>query len=247
MAGSQNAKDVNTFQIASVGTLADRVTEVLAYKIKNQELPPDFRLTEHIMAKRFGVSRTVIREAISRLKSDGLVESRQGLGTVVLRPGAATAFRIDVGTTDSLPAALQVMELRRGIEGEAAALAAQRRTPEQLVSIKQALVEIDEAVEKDDDGADEDFGLHKIIALTTGNPLYVSLLDFLGHFMHTSIKVTRANKARHMDLSIQAEHQAIIEAIAQADPDAARRAAVAHIDNAAARLRLANPDKRDSQ
>ncbi len=247
MAGSQNIKDVNTFQIASVGTLADRVTEVLAHKIKNQELPPDFRLTEHIMAKRFGVSRTVIREAISRLKSDGLVESRQGLGTVVLRPGAATAFRIDVGTTDSLPAALQVMELRRGLEGEAAALAAQRRTPEQLVRIKQALAKIDEAVEKDSDGADEEGGLHKIIALTTGNSLYVSLLDFLGHFMHASIKATRANKARHMDCSIQAEHQAIIEAIAQADPDAARRAAVAHIDNAAARLRLANSDKCDSQ
>ncbi len=247
MTGPQNIKDVNTFQIVSVGTLADRVTEVLAYKIKNQELPPDFRLTEHIMAKRFGVSRTVIREAISRLKSDGLVESRQGLGTVVLPPAAATAFRIDVGTTDSLPAALQVMELRRGIEGEAAALSAQRRTPEQLVRIKQALVEIDEAVEKDNDGADEDIGLHKIIALTTGNSLYVSLLDFLDHFMHASIKVTRANKARHMDPSIQAEHQAIIEAIAQADPDAARRAAVAHIDNAAARLRLANPDKCDSQ
>lgn len=240
MAVSQNIQDTNAFQIKSVGTLADRVTQVLAQKIKSQELRPDSRLTEHIMAKRFGVSRTVIREAISRLKSDGLVEARQGLGTVVLQPGAATVFRIDVGATDSLQTVFQVFELRRSIEGEAAALAAQRCTPEQLVQIKQALAAIDGAVKRGCDAVDEDFALHKIIALATGNALYASLLDFLNRFIYASIKASRANQANRMDFSLHAEHQAIIEAIARADPDAARRAAITHIDNATARVRMAN-------
>ncbi|BBO59092.1 FadR/GntR family transcriptional regulator [Mycoavidus sp. B2-EB] len=245
MAGPQDFKDAHTFRIASVGTLADRVTQVLAQKIRSQELRPDSRLTEHIMAKRFGVSRTVIREAISRLKSDGLVEARQGLGTVVLQPGAATAFRIDVGTTDSLQTVFQVFELRRSIEGEAAALAAQRCTPEQLVQIKQALAAIDGAAKKGDVAVDEDFGLHKMIALATGNALYASLLDFLNRFIYTSIKATRTTQVSRMDFSLHAEHRAIIEAIARADPDAARRAAIAHIDNATARVRMANLEGKD--
>src|SRR3546814_4520054 len=80
------------------------------------------------MAQRFSVSRTVIREAISRLKSEGLVGTRQGSGTRVLEPSVATPFRLNIDPNDSLQAVLRVIELRRGIEGEMAALAAERRT-----------------------------------------------------------------------------------------------------------------------
>jgi GntR family transcriptional regulator, transcriptional repressor for pyruvate dehydrogenase complex len=92
-------------KIANLGTLADRVTTVLLEKIKGGEFPAGTRLpTEQVISERFGVSRTVVREAISRLKSDGLVEVRQGSGTVVREPNRTTAFRLEIDPKDSIDA-----------------------------------------------------------------------------------------------------------------------------------------------
>ena len=109
-------------------TLADRVAELLAGQIRKGTYPVNARLpTEKFMTEAYGVSRTVVREAISRLKSEGLVETRQGSGTVVLDPKTSEAFRL--GPSDDNPArgVLRVIELRRGIEAEMAALAADLR------------------------------------------------------------------------------------------------------------------------
>ncbi|HEY3595963.1 MAG TPA: FadR/GntR family transcriptional regulator [Paraburkholderia sp.] len=230
-------------KITNVGTLADRVTAVLLEKIKGGEFPPGTRLpTEQVISERFGVSRTVVREAISRLKSDGLVEVRQGSGTVVREPNRTTAFRLDVDPKDSVDAVLRVTELRRGIEAEAAALAAQRRTRTQLADIKRALAAIDSAAKKQRDGVDEDLAFHIAISRATGNPLYPSLLEFISQFIHAAIRVTRTYEARRDDFSTQVrnEHRVIFDAIAAQDPAAARHAALAHIDNAGARIQEAD-------
>src|ERR1700675_1934560 len=167
-------------KITNVGTLADRVTTVLLEKIKGGEFPAGTRLpTQSVISERFGVSRTVVREAISRLKSDGLVEVRQGSGTVVREANRTTAFRLDIDPKDSIEAVLRVTELRRGVEAEAAALAAQRRTRAQLADIKRALGAIDAAVKQNRDGVNEDLAFHIAISQATGNPLYPSLLEFI--------------------------------------------------------------------
>jgi GntR family transcriptional repressor for pyruvate dehydrogenase complex len=230
-------------KIASLGTLADRVTAVLLEKIKKGEFPTGARLpTEQVISERFGVSRTVVREAISRLKSDGLVEVRQGSGTVVREVNRTTAFRLDIDPKDSIEAVLRVTELRRGIEAEAAALAAQRRTRAQLADIKRALGAIDAAAKKHQDGVDEDLAFHIAISRATGNPLYPSLLEFISQFIHGAIRVTRTNEASRQDFSSQVreEHGAIFSAIAARDPLAARRAAITHIDNAGERILAAD-------
>ncbi|HVE06115.1 MAG TPA: FadR/GntR family transcriptional regulator [Paraburkholderia sp.] len=230
--------------ITNVGTLADRVTAVLLDKIKGGEFPPGTRLpTEQVICERFGVSRTVVREAISRLKSDGLVEVRQGSGTVVREANRTTAFRLDIDPQDSVDAVLRVTELRRGIEAEAAALAAQRRTRTQLADIKRALAAIDAAARQQRDGVDEDLAFHMAISRATGNPLYPSLLEFISQFIHAAIRVTRTNEARRDDFSTQVrnEHRAIFDAIAAQDAIAARQAALTHIDNAGARIQEADP------
>lgn len=129
---------------ASKGTLADQVTAALKAHIASGEALPGSRLpTEPVLSERYGVSRTVIREAISRLKSAGLVEVRQGSGTVVCEGAHIKAFTLDLDVTGSIEAVLRVTELRRGIEGEAAALAAQRHTDAQLEAIERALKAID--------------------------------------------------------------------------------------------------------
>ena len=225
------------------GTLADRVTQVLMLEIKDRKFPVHSRLpSEADMAKRFSVSRTVIREAISRLKSEGLVDSRQGSGTRVLEPNVATPFRLNMELHDSLNAVLRVIELRRGIEGEMAALAAERRSEAQHARIKKAFNSIRKAERAGKDGVDEDVAFHTAISEACGNPLFSSLLSFLSQYVRSAIHVTRNNEARREDFSkqVHAEHAAIMDAISRQDPLAARAAALNHIEHAALRLQAAD-------
>lgn len=228
---------------ADGGTLADRVTGFLAEKIRSGEFAPDTRLpSEMELTEHFQVSRTVVREAISRLKSEGLVGSRRGSGTVVLQPNHATPFRLDIDVRDSIQAVLRVIELRRGVEGEMAALAAQRRTAAQNRSIQQALKNIDKAVRAGRDGVAEDFAFHAAISAASHNPLYTSLLQFLGQFLQAAIRVARINEARREDFSQQVrnEHAVIAQAIAAGDADAARKAALQHMEHSALRIQAAD-------
>ena len=229
--------------IATAGTLADRVTEVLLQKIKSGEFPLNSLLpSELVMAERFSVSRTVVREAVSRLKSEGLVETRQGKGTVVLEIKTAAPFRIDVDMKDSVQAVLRVIELRRGLEAEMAALAAERRTDAQNAHIQQTLHAIDQAVLAGRDGVDEDFAFHSAISEATGNPLYTSLLEFLSQFLRAAINVGRINEAQREDFigQLKNEHGAIADAIERRDVVAARAAARLHLENVAVRINAAD-------
>lgn len=226
-------------------TLADRVRAILEQHIKDGEFPPHSRLpSEPVLAERFRVSRTVIREAVSRLKSDGLVETRRGSGTVVLEPNPATPFRIELDVRDSAAAVLRVIELRRGIEAEMAALAAARRTAAQLAQIRKALAAIDRATTSGGDGVAEDLALHTAISQATGNPLYTSLLNFLTQFIQAAIRVTRTNEAQRDDLAqhTRSEHAALVDAIARKDVAAARAAALEHMENTARRVGEAGPE-----
>src|SRR5258708_36717282 len=103
-------------QISSTRTLADRVTEALMRKIVGEELPAGAQLpSEQVMAASFGVSRTVIREAISRLKSEGLVDTKQGRGAFVRTDRTDVPFRIGIDPDDALPSLLHLLELRLGL------------------------------------------------------------------------------------------------------------------------------------
>lgn len=223
-------------------TLVDRITNLLAGQIRSGAYPVNARLpTEKFMAEEYGVSRTVVREAISRLKSENLVETRQGSGTVVLDRKSAQVFRLDKSDDDPALGVLRLVELRRGIDAEMAALAAVRRTEKQMSEIKRALKAIDEAVKENRDGVEEDLEFHMTISRATGNPHYPALLSFLTQALEDAIRVTRANEATRVDLTtdVRAEHEAMCTAIHARDPDAARRAAFLHMDNTANRLHQA--------
>ena len=227
-------------------TLADHVTSVLAQQIRSGEFAPDARLpSEMELTERFSVSRTVIREAISRLKSEGLVGSRRGSGTVVLPVTQATPFRLDLNMDDgrdSIQAVLRVIELRRGVEGEMAALAAQRRTRAQNLAIQQALQAIDAAAAAGRDGVQEDFAFHAAISNASHNPLYTSLVQFLSQFLHAAIRVSRVNEARSNEFvqQVRAEHAALAQAINDGNAEAARAAALRHMEQSALRLQAAD-------
>ena len=226
-------------RITTAGTLTDRVFGALTQLINGEDFEPGSRLPSELkMASRFGVSRTVVREAVSRLKSEGLVESRQGSGVFVCDRNMHAPFRIDPSIMDSIQSVLQVVELRQSLEGEIAALAAKRRTREQMVTIKRALKQIEFDEQAGKDGVEADIVFHRSIAEATGNPHFLALIEFLFNFLIKATKITRSYEATKAALSqqVKEEHQRIVDAISRQDPEAARLAARQHMEGASRRL-----------
>jgi GntR family transcriptional regulator, transcriptional repressor for pyruvate dehydrogenase complex len=229
-------------KVSLAPTLSDQVTEVLLSRIESGQLKPGEKLPpEVVLAPEFGVSRTVIREAISRLKHEGLVESRQGSGVFVrLRP-AISPLKIDGSVLDSKESILQIVELRRAIEAETAALAAQRRSNSQLTEIETAYHTIDSEVSAGRDGVEADVAFHRSIAQATGNPFFLKTINFLAQYLKAATRTTRANEAHRIEFmrQVRDEHDAIMGAIRERDAVGARNAAAAHMFNAARRLSTA--------
>jgi DNA-binding FadR family transcriptional regulator len=225
------------------GTLGSRVAGKLLRKIRGDGLAPGTRLpSEHAMAQHFGVSRTVVREAIALLKADGLLTTRKGSGAFVCKVGIPQAAMGDPLTEQSVQSLLNLTEVRRGLESETAALAAVRRTPGQLAEIEHALRRIQEAVAAGVDGVEEDVQFHLRIAEATGNPYWVRFVEMFAQQIRLAVKVTRANEARRTDFArqVRQEHEKIVSAIVAGDPDLARAAAWEHMVSVAERVRLAD-------
>ncbi|MDX3906739.1 MAG: FadR/GntR family transcriptional regulator [Pigmentiphaga sp.] len=218
--------------------LAEQLSDVLSRQIASGERAAGSRLpTEERLAAEYGVSRTVVREAIARLKSDGLVTTRQGLGAFVAATPMGRPFRIGGERQEAHAVVQQVFELRIGVETEAAALAAARATPVQVKDIRNALKVLNKASLRGGDGVEEDILFHRAIARAAKNPVYDDFFEFLERYTRTQLSISRRNCELAGWLSdITMEHEAIYEAIAAHDPIGARVAAHAHMSNAMARL-----------
>lgn len=219
----------------------DQLAALLSRQIASGALPPGTRLpSEAALAARFQVSRSVVREALSQLKYEGLLVSRQGLGVTVVGEAGRHSFR--VGEAGRLkPAELaDVYEMRAILEAEAAALAALRRTPGQLQRLSACLVRMASAVEQDADGTEDDLAFHQAVAAMSGNRVLRSLMDFLHARLRQVIRAARSHSRRTSGLPqlVQQEHEAIFAAIAKGDAEGARRSCLDHLQNAARRLGL---------
>lgn len=223
----------------STQRLSDRLAAVLAAQVSGGQLQPGQRLpTEQQLALAHGVSRTVVREAVHQLKSQGLLRSRQGSGVYVTDGAAHQPLSFDPTVLESLDAVVQVVEVRRALEGEIAALAAERATRADVTALRRALKAIDAAAAAGRDGVAEDLAFHRAVAAATGNPQFERLLGFLEQYLREAMRVTRGNESRHLVFAeaVRAEHGALVDAIAAGDAVAARRAATRHMQRAALRL-----------
>ena len=223
-------------------SLSDQVTEALLARIESGQLRAGEKLPpEAALVPEFGVSRTVVREAISRLKHEGLVESRQGSGVFVRQQPAITSLKIDDTVLESRESISQIVELRPAIESETAALAAQRHSNEQLSEMESALAAIDHEVSAGRDGVEADVAFHRSIAQATGNPFILKTIDFLAQYLKAATRMTRGNESRRVEFmrQVREEHGAIIAAIRDRDAVMARNAAAIHLFNAARRLAAA--------
>jgi GntR family transcriptional regulator, transcriptional repressor for pyruvate dehydrogenase complex len=235
-----HASHLDSMPALRVGTrLSEQLADALIVGIRDGQLQPGQRLpTEAALVERFGVSRTVVREALSRLKTLGLVESRQGSGAFIREPGAREAGRLQLTPDGSVAAVLQMVEVRRAMEAEAAALAAARRTTKTVRQIRSALLAIDRAVAQGGDGVMEDVAFHAAIAQASGNPFLLATLAYLNQFLIDATRVTRAHEARRDELvqQVRSEHAAVVAAIEAGDVAAARLAGATHMVNAAERI-----------
>jgi GntR family transcriptional repressor for pyruvate dehydrogenase complex len=219
--------------------LSDRLAALIASQIDGGALAAGDRLpTEQQLALAHGVSRTVVREAIHQLKSQGLVRSRQGSGVFVTAPPAHRGFVFDPKLLESMDAVVQMVELRRVMEGEMAALAAARASRAQVAQMKQLLAAIDERCARGELAVDEDLAFHRTIGEATGNPQFVRLLAVFEAYLRDAMTVTKGYESRRADFVAQSrrEHHAIVAAIAARDPKAARVAAIEHHLNGERRL-----------
>jgi DNA-binding FadR family transcriptional regulator len=193
------------------------------------------------MMSAMGVSRTVVREAVSALRAEGLIVTRQGVGAFVAAGVLRRPFRIDPEGLRSLAEVLNVMELRLGVEVESAGLAAERAAPQQQRAIGDALKSIDRAIERGESAIDEDYALHMTIAEATGNGHFVRFLEYLGRYIipRQSVRVEsgRVSGQRAYLEKIQGEHRALVAAIRNRDPAAAREAMRRHLTNGRERYR----------
>lgn len=194
--------------------------------------------TERDLSEKYGVSRPIVREAIGTLKRDGLVATRQGLGAFVIET-KEIAFRLaGIDLTDALEIR-NVIELLMAVESAATALAAERRSAEQLAAIERQLHSIQKAFDDGRAGVEEDLAFHREIVDASGNPHFREMSDFLESHVRNFIRKARASSLRNALLAdVQREHVAIFNAIADGNPQEARRAAEEHLRGAANRLAL---------
>jgi len=223
-------------------SLAHHVVDTLAGRIREGALQPGEKLpTEAAIMDDFGVSRTVVREAISRLQAAGLVRTRHGVGTFVVGLGEGSTFRIAPEQLETLQDVIAVLELRIGLETESAALAAVRRTPQNLEALRSALKAFTSAVEEGRNAVGPDFQLHLEIARATQNHHFVELMSTLGGMMIPRARLEPPGPLtpeREAYLRrVNAEHESIVDAIGRQDAEGARAAMRTHLANSRERRR----------
>lgn len=220
---------------APPGSRVDAVVEALLQPILSGDWPPHHRLpSEHSLAGQQGVSRAVIREAIARLKSDGYVETRQGKGAFVAAAPGGNSFKLAEEPEADL------LELRALIEADCAALAAERHTLADLQVLRDAQAAMRRAIDQGGLGLNEDIRFHDVLAAAAHNPALRRFAAFVGRHAREAMQLARLSRLRYENrlAEIDAEHDAIVAAIAARDPAAARAAVLRHISNGLKRLGL---------
>lgn len=222
-------------------TLTEHVIQQLRAEIADGIYPVGARLpTGKQLAERFGVSTSVIREVTEHLRSQGMIESRQGLGSTVRSRVSDAGFRLSGSVGADATDLAEIYELRLDLEGAAAAMAAQRRTDQDIARLGALLDALAAQLHDADHGVEPDIQFHIAIATATHNKYYLQLLQYLNLQLHHAVRTARLNSRRQPGLpeQVHGEHVAIFDAIRLGDAEQARLAAAAHLRNAAARLDL---------
>jgi DNA-binding FadR family transcriptional regulator len=224
-------------------SLADQVFDQLLTQIVEEKYPVNSRLpSEQALAQSFGVSRPVLRTALARLRTDGIIQSRRGSGNYIRRrPDRQVVSFVPLGSIADIQ---RCYEFRVDVEGAAAAWAARRRDAEDLKQIENAFQILESSYIQQELGIDADQKLHLAIARASKNRFFVSVLEALGPQISFGVKLSRSltllDVPSRQEL-VLAEHRAVLDAIRKEQPDAAQEAMQKHITAAKNRM-FVGPD-----
>lgn len=220
-------------------SLAQTVVAGLKSRILDGSLPPGTKLpSEAELIEEYAVSRTVVREAVTRLRAEGLIETFQGRGSFVLALPEPTSFTVEASAVRSQADVLAMVDFRLGIESEAAYLAALHRSPATADAVRDALEAFSAA--SPEEAVEADFAFHRAVAAASGNRFYLDLMDSIGPMM---IMLPRTRLPEEFSLTdtahverVRREHDNVAAAVIAGDADTARAAMRVHLGNTRRRL-----------
>ena len=222
--------------------LSTVVAESLTEKIRSGQLQPGAQLpTEAELCAEYDVSRTVVREAVARLRSEGIVVPQQGRGMFVSDTPSPRNFSIPDEALRTLPETIALLELRLGVEVESAGLCAERRTDRQAGEIRAMMDDID--ARQADPSAVQihyDYDFHLAIAKGARNEFIHGFLTYLGPMIVPRFQLGYVVEPALKDsyyARIHSEHKAIVDAIEKQDGGKARQAMRKHLQNSLGRVR----------
>ena len=237
------AMNETLLQNDGAGSLPDRIYARVVEAILRGDFAPHNKLpTEEALSAQFGVSRPTVREALARLRSDGIIDSRRGAGSTVIRaPGTPVVAATPV---KSLADIERYYAFRSCVEMGAAAGAAEFRDADDLEALQLAFEALNTAMEGGESGADEDVRFHLAIARASHNPFFVTTIDTTVAPIRQFIELARNatdKKSLARVRTTQAEHQAIVDAIVRRSSGDAAEAIRIHILNAKRRIFESTP------
>ncbi|THB77455.1 MAG: FadR family transcriptional regulator [Desulfobacteraceae bacterium] len=212
--------------------ISDQVFEQLRELIYRGKLKPGEKImTERELTQLLNVSRTTVRDAIQRLVAMGLVVQKQGQGTFVGKYDAGPKNPIIRAIEDQNTSLEDLLEVRMGLECNAAALAAMRADESDIEAMKQAILDMEKEVRLKRLGNEEDASFHMAIAYASKNPLHILIMrnfhDYLLHGIRENL-ISLYEKPDNID-TILNQHKAILQAITSREADKAYKAMQAHI------------------
>ncbi|GHC34020.1 FadR/GntR family transcriptional regulator [Aidingimonas halophila] len=218
--------------------LSDRVYGDIIDRIIKREFEEGDRLpSEEALARSHGVSRPIVREALARLRKDGLVDSHRGAGSFVRR--RPTRAMLDFAPLESLADIQRCFEFRIAVETESARLAALNATDEDRQAVGEALGLLEQRIRDNALGVDADFGFHLAIARATHNRYFSDTLLSLEQPITYGQNLARGLGLRrplHHLPEVQEEHRHIADSILTGDSEAAARHMQAHLGNSRRRV-----------
>jgi DNA-binding FadR family transcriptional regulator len=220
-------------QVAREPRLSDKVAEMMLETILSNRLNVGDRLpSERELGEQFGVSRTVVREAVRELVAKGVIEVRSGSG---LRVAAVAASAVSESMSLFLRGGTldfeKVHEVRAVLEVHIAGLAAERATPEDVAALRKVHERMQAETGDVEAAARDDLEFHRVIARATHNELYLVLLDSIGGSL---IDIRRDNLGSGSAPATLEQHADVLDRIEAHDPAGARAAMAAHLDGVAA-------------
>lgn len=222
--------------------LTEKVIAEIKAKIEAGELKAGDKLpTEPNMIKEYGVSRTVIREAVASLKADGLAEPKHGVGVFIRTPPTPqNELNLLLKHSDKISDTIEALELRTAVEIESAALAATRCSPGQEAEIFDCYYEFENKIKQGENTEKEDFDFHVAIAKATNNQHFVEFLTLVGRKTIPRARLREEAglpREPEVEQGLNAEHREILDAIMARDPERARDAMRAHLSGGSMRYR----------